>query len=321
MPEHSPFIRTDLLDLNLLRVLRTVYATRSVTKAAQTLFTTQSAVSNALRRLRERLDDPLFIRSADGMVPTALVQSLIGPIENGLGGIETALRDARVFDPRTSHRLFRILGNDLAQMVFVLPLLRHFASVAPDLGLETVDISLAEARHAMGDGIIDIAVGNWSSFGTDYRRQDLFTETFVVLMGASNPLAGKKLTAGSYLAARHVDYRPGGDSHPVLMQAMEMLQREHRATRRIVLTAKHGLGLASVVADSNMLLTIPQRLAASMTERIDALVTKPFPYPTPPFTISAQWHVRSDYDPAGRWLREQLFALFADAGARADGHA
>lgn len=76
-------MRPDLLDLNLLRVLRTVYAKRNVTRAAEALFTTQSAVSNALRRLRERLDDPLFIRGADGMVPTALVQALIGPIESG----------------------------------------------------------------------------------------------------------------------------------------------------------------------------------------------------------------------------------------------
>ncbi len=306
-------MRPDLLDLNLLRVLRTVYAKRNVTRAAEALFTTQSAVSNALRRLRERLDDPLFIRGADGMVPTALVQALIGPIESGLGGIEAALRDTRAFDPKTSDRLFRLLGNDLAQMVFVPPLLRHLAGVAPDIRLETVDCPLEEARHAMSEGMIDLAVGNWPEIGSDYRRHNLFTETFVVLMRQSNPLAEGTLTVSDYLAARHVDYRPGGDSHPVLMRALDTLLLERNASRRIVFTAKHGLGLASVIADSDMLLTIPGRLAASMTARIDALVARPFPYPTPPFTISAQWHVRSDHDPAVCWFREQLVLLFSDA--------
>ncbi len=311
--EVIPAVRPDLLDLNLLRVLRTVYATRNVTKAAQTLFTTQSAVSNALRRLRERLDDPLFIRGGDGMVPTALVQSLIGPIESGLGGIEAALRDTRAFDPQTSDRLFRVLGNDLAQMVFMPPLLRHLAGVAPDVRLETVDIPLDEARHAMSEGMIDIAVGNWPEIGSDYRRRNLFSETFVVLMSQSNPLAAGTLSVGDYLAARHVDYRPGGESYPVLMRALDTLLMARSATRRIVFTARHGLGLAAVIADSDMLLTIPGRLAASMTARLDALVSKPFPYPTPRFTISAQWHVRSDHDPAVCWFRDQFVTLFADA--------
>lgn len=305
-------MRPDLLDLNLLRVLRTVYLTRNVTKAAQTLFTTQSAVSNALRRLRERLNDPLFIRSADGMVPTPLVQALIGPIEIGLGGIEAALRDTRAFDPMTSDRLFRLLGNDLAQMVFVPSLLRHLAGVAPDIRLETMDTPLEEARHAMREGKIDVAVGNWPEIGSDYRRCNLFTETFVVLMSQSNPLVERELTASDYLAARHVDYRPGGDSYLVLMRALDTLLLERNATRRIVFTAKYGLGLASVIADSDMLLTIPSRLAASMTARIDALVTRPFPFPTPHFMISAQWHVRTDHDPAVSWFREQLVMLFAD---------
>ncbi|KAB0620578.1 LysR family transcriptional regulator [Castellaniella defragrans] len=306
-------MRPELLDLNLLRILRAVYATRNVTQAAQQLCITQSAVSNALRRLREHLDDPLFVRSAHGMAPTPLTQALMAPIEHSLQRIETALRDTQSFDPLESTRSFRLLGNDLAQQVFIPTLLRHLAVHAPHVRLETVDVPPEQASQAMAEGRIDLAIGHWPELSRECRRETLFTETFVVLMRRTNPLAGQRLTTAGYLASKHVDYRPGGSSYPALMQALGQIAGPAGAGRHIVFTARHALGLAGVVADSDLLLTIPSRLADSMLALYDTLVTRKPPFSVPRFPISIQWHFRTSHDQASHWLRRQFTSLFVRA--------
>lgn len=307
-PEPGP---GPLPDLNLLHVLRAVHATRSVTLAARQLCVTQSAVSNALRRLRERLDDPLFVRTGHGMAPTPLVQDLIGPVEHGLQGIEQALRNAQAFDPLASTRLFRLLGNDLAQEVFIPTLLRHLAVNAPGIRLETVDLPPDRVDHAMAEGTLDLALGHWPRISPDCVHRELFTETFVVLMKRGHALAGAPLTLSSYLAARHVDYRPGGNSYPALASALRQLAGDGKPDRHVVFAARHGLGLAELIADSGMLLTIPSRLAAFFCAGSGALVSARLPFPAPRFRISLQWHKRSAQDQATRWLGDQVVRLFA----------
>lgn len=312
-------MRLHSIDFNLLRVLRMVYVTRNVTRAAERLFMTQSAVSNSLRRLREQLQDPLFIRTAEGMLPTPLVESVIGPIESGFSNIETAFRNICTFDPFNSDRLFCLLANDLAQMVFVPPMLRHLATVAPHIRLETLDVSLEEAKRGMSEGLIDIAIGNWPIIGADYHRKNLLSENFVVLMSRSNGLANQPLTAAAYLKARHVDYRPRGESYSALMRGLNNVLAAKGTPREIAFTAGHGLGLASIIADSDLLLTMPSRLANAMTTCLDTLIVKPLPYQIPQVTIAAQWHARLHHDPAAIWFREQVFTLFTNDSPRFEG--
>ncbi|GAB3432205.1 LysR family transcriptional regulator [Massilia solisilvae] len=311
-------MRLHQLDLNLLRVLKVVYRTRSVTKASEQLFMTQSAVSNALRRLRDHLDDPLFIRRNEGMVPTALVESIIGSIEYSLRNIEDALHSHLKFDPFTSARLVRLLSNDLAQMVFLPRLVKHLSDVAPGVRLETVETPWDEGKRAMYEGRVDVALGNWPRAGSDYVRVELFDERFVVLMGAQHPLAKQELHQSDYLAARHIDYRPGGESYNALRGKLDKLLAQENQMRNIVFTAAHGLGLASIVAESDVLLTIPSRLAAGMSVLSQgALVVKPLPYPVPSVMITMQWHARADHDPALVWFRQQVIELFQSPSSSA----
>lgn len=301
-----------LNDLNLLRVLLAVYATRSVSKAGQQLCMTQSAISNALRRLRTQLGDPLFVRGRAGMQPTALVESIVGPIEASLRNIEDAVQACQDFQPAVSRRVFRFLASDLAQMFFMPPLVRHFSRVAPFVRLETVEMSWEEGRRALHEGRLDLAIGNWLPMGSDHGRTELFREGFVVVMSRENALARGGLTREAYAQARHVDYRPGGESYRVLRDALdEALAREVQA-RRIALTAGHGLGLAAIIAGSDLLLTLPSRLAAAMLAEHGGLVAQPLPYATPSVVVSMQWHARASHDLALLWLRRQMVALFAD---------
>jgi DNA-binding transcriptional LysR family regulator len=296
------------VDLNLFLVFQAIYATRSVTLAGDRIGMTQSAASNALKRMRERFGDPLFVRTTEGMVPTPLADRLIGPIEAGIAQFGQAIDQGRQFDPASSDRTFRIAINDIGQLVMMPGLLAAAQEQAPNVRFETVDATLCDARQAMVHGQVDLAVGSWKTMGPTYFQQRLFDETFVVLMSRHNPLAASELGFDDYLGARHIAYRPSGATDTELQ---DMLQRAGvLGHRKVVLTAAHSLGLAAIVASSGLLLTAPSRLAQAMVATRNDLTVAATPFEVPPFAIRQQWHERYQLDNGNRWLRSLLFSLF-----------
>jgi len=297
------------IDLNLFLVFQAIYATRSVTLAGERVGMTQSAVSNALKRMRERFNDVLFVRSADGMVPTPVAQRLIAPIEEGLACLSQAIDQGRTFETWQSTRVFRIAVNDIGQLVMMPELLSVARGLAPGVRFETVDTSMAEARQRMLHGQLDLALGSWDAMGPSFYQQRLFDETFSVLVARASPWArSTSMTLDDYLEAEHIAYRPQGTTDSQLQQALERSGAQER--RRVVLTAAHSLGLASIVASSNLLLTAPDRLARAMAaSRADLHILKA-PFDVTPFEIRQQWHERFHQDSGSRWLRELMFGLF-----------
>lgn len=305
------------IDLNLLRVLCAVHAAKSVSKAAEELGMTQSGVSNALRRLRSSLADPLFVRCAEGMQATARAQELIDLVAPGMADIEAALASKAAFEPRHASRLFRIMASDLAQMVLMPRLLAQLAPIAPNVRFETVDASPGDGRRGMEAGSIDLVFGNWPALGLDFHRQILFKEVFVVLMRADHPLSRRKLTRDAYLKARHIDYRPGGVTYQSLTQVLDKAQQAHRRKRHVTFTAAHALGLASVIGESDLLFTLPSRLVSAIPAGRKQLVVRPLPFEAPDMAITLQWHTRVHRDPSVTWLRRSIAQLFDAATATA----
>ncbi|MDP9973811.1 DNA-binding transcriptional LysR family regulator [Variovorax paradoxus] len=303
------------IDLNLFLVFQAIYATRSVTLAGDRLGMTQSAVSNALKRMRERFNDALFVRSADGMVPTPVAERLIAPIEEGIACLVQAVDQGRTFEPETSSRIFRIAVNDIGQLVMVPELLSVARGIAPGVRFETVDVSVAEARQRMLHGQIDVALGSWEAMGPSFYQQRLFDETFVVLMSKASPLGTReRIELDDYLAAEHIAYRPQGTTDLQLQQTLERAGALDR--RRVVLTAAHSLGLTSIVATSGLLLTAPARLAKAMVASRGDLHSVDAPFEVRPFEIRQQWHERFHQDSGNRWLRELIFGLFHERSSR-----
>lgn len=303
------------IDLNLFLVFQAIYATRSVTLAGDRLGMTQSAVSNALKRMRERFNDALFVRSADGMVPTPVAERLIAPIEEGIACLVQAVDQGRTFEPETSSRIFRIAVNDIGQLVMVPELLSVARGIAPGVRFETVDVSVAEARQRMLHGQIDVALGSWEAMGPSFYQQRLFDETFVVLMSKASPLGTReRIELDDYLAAEHIAYRPQGTTDSQLQQTLDRAGALDR--RRVVLTAAHSLGLTSIVATSGLLLTAPARLAKAMVASRADLHSVDAPFEVRPFEIRQQWHERFHQDSGNRWLRELIFGLFHERSSR-----
>lgn len=304
------------IDLNLFLVFQAIFATRSVTLAGERLGMTQSAVSNALKRMRERFNDVLFVRSAEGMVPTPLAERLIGPVEEGLAAFSQAVDQGRTFEAGTSGRLFRIAVNDIGQLVMMPRLLSLARGLAPGIRFETVDVPRAEARQRMLHGQIDVALGSWEPMGPSFYQQRLFDETFVVLVARASPLGTRdSIALDDYLAAEHIAYRPRGTTDHQLQQALERVGALDR--RRVVLTAAHSLGLSSIVATTGLVLTAPQRLAQAMVASRSDLHILNAPFEVAPFEISQQWHERFHQDSGNRWLRELMFGLFHEKSRRA----
>ena len=300
----------DLLsvDLNLFLVFRAIHAQRSVTAAGDQLCMTQSAVSYALKRLRERFNDPLFVRTPDGMQPTPMAGQLIALVEQGIGSFTQAVDRARPFDPTTAERCFRLAINDLGQMVTVPRLLALLRRSAPGVALRTCPVANSqEVRQLLESGEAEISLGSWEPLGTGFRHQRVFDADFCVLMSRHHPIASARLTLDDYLAAEHIAYRPSGRSDNKLHAALVregLLQR-----RRVVLQAAHALGLAAIVAQSQLLLTVPTRLAQALAGRGDDLHLAALPFEVEPFPIWTQWHDRFDADGGHRWFRRAMFDL------------
>lgn len=300
------------VDLNLFLAFHAIYATGSVTQAGERLGMTQSAVSNALKRLRERFGDPLFVRTVQGMVPTPLAARLIGPVEAGLAQFTQAIDQSQHFEAETSNRVFRVALNEVGHQVLLPALLRHLRKHAPNAGLETADATQGDMRQRMMQGQVDLTVGSWDSMGPTFYQQRLFDETFMVVCRHDHPfsLSGGRLEI--YLEAEHAVYRPHGATDQELQLCLRAAGIHDRC--RVVLTAAHSHGLAEMSLEARLLMTLPRRLAQVMVRDQAAMVALPLPVAVQPFTISQQWHERVHQDAGHRWLREAVFSLFHVAG-------
>jgi DNA-binding transcriptional LysR family regulator len=304
-------VNLNTLDLNLFLVFRAIYVTRSVTAAGERLCMTQSAVSNALKRLRDRFNDPLFVRTPAGMQPTPMANQLIDLVEDGLQRFMQAIERARNFDPAGTDRLFRLAVNDIGQLVVLPGLVEAQRAAAPGARLETVLASnQQQARQLLQDGDIDLALGSWPPMGAGFHERVLFTESFATLVRHGHALALGAPDLETYLACEHAAYRPSGASDWALQSALT--QEGVLARRKVVLTVAHFGGLASVVAASDLVLTVPCRLAEALRDSRPDLTIAPLPFHLPPFPVWLHWHERGHADGGHRWLRELLVSRFGD---------
>jgi DNA-binding transcriptional LysR family regulator len=291
------------LDLNLLRVFDAVLRGGSVTAAAAQLELTQPAVSNALARLRGLFGDPLFHRAAGGMQPTPLARELAEPVRQALALLESALAHGPGFDPASSTREFRFYMSDLGQIEFLPPLVERVRATAPGVRLEALALEVEDLADALATGALDLAVGFLPGLGPPVQRRALFRDPYVCLMRAGHPI--RALTKRTFLEASHalVSYRGG---HRVIEEALERAG----VGRRIALRVPHFTVVPMVLERSDLILTLPARVAR-VFERRGKLKSLPPPLSLPPAEVAMHWHERFDRDPGNRWLRERLVELFA----------
>jgi DNA-binding transcriptional LysR family regulator len=298
------------LDLNLLRVFDAIFQARSVSVAASNLHLTQPAVSKQLNRLRDFLEDPLFVRTNDGMSPTPRAAALAGPIRQALSEVGNAIERQMGFDPAVSDRTFRIFMSDLGQMVLLPKLLEHMSREAPAVNIHTVQVPPVRMRGvALESGDVDLAVGHFEEFEGSIHRQVLFEEHYVGIVRANHPTVRGSISFEQFLRTPHLVYEPSGGGHGSQDGVIDNAFYAAGVERRVAVRVAHTMGITSIVSNTDLLVVVPHRLALACAALCEVAVLE-LPIEIPPFPIAQYWHERFHTDPSNQWLRGLFIRLF-----------
>lgn len=288
------------LDLNLLVAFQLLMRTRSVTKAAGQLNITQSAMSRTLQRLREQLNDPLFLRGKDGLIPTNNAEMMATGIDKALADIEAVI-NLPEFDPAQSDDQFTMMISSFMSQLFLPKLFNRLHQRAPGATFECVSRA-PDFMSQLESGAIDLAITTLDDeVHADIYAHRLGSDHLVTVMRADHPLAQQAIDIDQYCAAQHVQLTLGKNRHSAIDQ---VLQAEGRS-RDIVMRTPHFTAAPYLVAQNDLLLTLPALLAQRVAQGLD-LVIRDTPVQIEPHSYQLIWHARQHNNHAHRWLRQQI---------------
>jgi DNA-binding transcriptional LysR family regulator len=287
------------IDLNLLVVFDAVAQERSLTRAGQRLGMSQPAVSHALARLRATLKDELFIRTPEGMLPTARAERMAGPARDALRDLRRTL-DSAEFDATRSSRRFTIAANTYATHSVIPALARRLATHAPSVVLEVLPIG----RHVLDrldSGSTELALDTLAEGGDRFKCSGLLDDDYVAILAADNPASAEpSLAIERFAALPHLAVSSGCDDMRFIDEALA-----DRGLARVVTATVPMTSLIMMLIGSGALAVVPRRVAADVTAVLP-LVMRPLPFASSRVALSMIWHRRLDNDPAQRWLRGTL---------------
>lgn len=292
-------------DLNLLVVFDEVARTRSVSQAAQRLALSQPAVSHALRRLRDLVGDPLFVRGRDGFVLTPRAAAMVAPVRDIVASVGRVLATSG-FDPATAQHRFRVSASDYSMTTIAPAFISALRRAAPGVTLELEHAGPDTLMH-LERGDLDLAFVGAAVPAGPFKARELFRERYVGLVCGRHPLAVRAgqgaLTLDDYLAFPHIvasfrDPRPS----PV-DAALSTIGR----TRTIGFVSPNFAANVECIRDTDLIVSLPSRFASYV--RMDDLVSFALPFEVPDYPYSVIWHQRSDDDAATAWLRDLIASV------------
>jgi DNA-binding transcriptional LysR family regulator len=319
-------VRFNALDLNLLRVFDALFQERNVTRVGDRLGLTQSAVSHALGRLRYVLEDELFVRRPDGMVPTPRAEELGPRLHDALQRLQLALAPAE-FVPATAERRFTIATNTYVNAVLIPRVVARLRMEAPLAEIRVRPSTLGVAEQ-LDSGRIDLAVAGFGRVPERFGGQKLLEETMVWAISADHPFANGRLTLERLADIPHVERgvadedaqaidgfvtenglerRVQQDDGGALQNALAAIGRR----RTVALTVPDTHAALAVVEGSDMAALVPRRVATPAINRYRLKLFDP-PYPSPGMTITMIWHRQQESHPAIAWLRELIRSVAAE---------
>jgi DNA-binding transcriptional LysR family regulator len=297
------------MDLNLFKVFDAVYRAGSLTEAATELHITQPAVSNALVRLREHFDDPLFVRRGRNIAPTPLADSIAGDISNSLTALQESLHRGQQFDPATSKRRFVLSMGDTTEFVALPELVAQLQQLAPEIRLQSQRLQRDQLGRQLISGEISIAVDIPQALDPSIQQLPLFKDELCVMMRKDHPLQDGALTLKTYLQAKHISVSSRSRG-PVLEDAA--LNRKG-LNRDISLRGQSYYSASHVVANSDLLLTLPRHLARRF-EQFLPLNSMATPMKLPALELVMYWHRSANDDTAHQWLRDYIIKIIQRNG-------
>jgi DNA-binding transcriptional LysR family regulator len=292
------------LDLEWVSVFDEIYKSLSVSRAAEKLGMTQGRASTALNRLRAYYDDPLFTRTARGVLPTPRADALHSILRDVREALEVARTGSAAFDPARAERSFRICMTDLGEISLLPRLVNHLRFHAPGIQIEAEKI-MAESPRRLQEGAVDLAVGYMPQLESGFYQQALFEQDFVCIASVSHPRIGEKLSTAAYRTERHVTVTISGTGHSTVV---DKVLEAAGVTRHIALRVPSFLAVAQIVGETELIATVPRHYAVVMVTR-EPIRQLAVPYELPRYTVKQHWHARYHRDPGNVWLRQTVVNL------------
>lgn len=300
------------VDLNLLVYLNVLIEEKSVSKAANKLALTQPAMSNALKRLRELFNDPLLVRTGEGMTPTDKANSLKADIVSLLTMAEQITQPDKDFAFETSEATFRIMANDYIEATLLIPFIQSMLSLAPNINFDILppgDVKLQD----MEKGSIDLAINRFTSMPKSFHQSTLWRDNFCCLTHVEHPYV-HQTDLETYLDSEHVWINRAGwgaetavsnksGSHKLGWVDEALWQLDQ--TRNIRLFTRHYMMSGLLQAQPQLIATIPRR-QAMLYKNEPKLTTVRVPFQIVPIEIKMIWSPLLHHSKAHQWLRRAL---------------
>jgi DNA-binding transcriptional LysR family regulator len=313
-------VNLNRIDLNLLVYLDALLRERNVTQAANQLNLSQPAMSNGLRRLRELFDDPLLVRTSEGMTPTERALELEPVVREVLSKIDHAVQPRSAFDPENAHRVFRIMASDYAESTLFPAVLGKLRTLAPGLTLDIMtpsDVSFLDVER----GKVDMVINRFDSMPQSFHQIHLWNDSFTCVLSPENPVL-EDFTLESYLQANHVWVSKTGMGVGVGVDpgdvqrlgwvdvALDKLGKK----RQIRVFTRHYQAAMTLAEQNDLIVTLPTRAAELQRDNPRVVLREP-PLEIPALELKMAWSPLLQHNPANKWLRK----LIADTARELDG--
>ena len=291
------------LDLNLLKIFECLYREKNMSETAKVLYITPSAVSHAIKRLRSVLNDPLFERQGQLMLPTPACQRMAPELIDLLEKLRQVLQACGDFNLATTAQTFKIALHDAIEPIVLPKLQLALAKHAPNASLASVKLSREDMHKQLANHQIDMAIDVARPIKAPISHAVLSSDTFCVLMKKNHPLKNQ-LNIDNYLAAKHVAV--SNRATGTVIEDIALLQLSFN--RQVAIRCQNYFAAKEVIKDAPFLLTLPSMVASQLLD--DTLIARPVPTTMPAIYQHLYWHQSTDKDDALVWLRGQVQHIF-----------
>ena len=304
-------MKVNRIDLNLLVYLDALLRERNVTQAANQLNLSQPAMSNGLRRLRELFNDPLLVRTSEGMTPTERALELEPVVREVLSKIDQAVQPRGEFEAGTAQRVFRIMASDYAESTLFPSVLGKLRTQAPGLTLDIMtpsDVSFLDVER----GKVDMVINRFDSMPQSFHQIHLWDDSFTCVLSPENPVL-KDFTLENYLQANHVWVSKTGMGVGVGVDPSDVqrlgwvdaaLNRLGKK-RQIRVFTRHYQAAMTLAEQNDLIVTLPTRAAQLKLNNPRVVLREP-PLEIPPLELKMAWSPLLQHNPANKWLRKLI---------------
>jgi DNA-binding transcriptional LysR family regulator len=294
------------VDLNLLVSLQALLTERHVTRSAEKLGITQPAMSASLARARTLFNDKLLVRGPKGLVLTPRGEQILEQLSKVMEMTGRLIALPGEFIPETSDRTFTLMGSDCVEFLLLPSLMTALAKEAPNVQIVFKLPDRKSLETMLANRELDLVIGYMPEPPNDLIRYALFEDPFVCVGRRDHPFLRNGLTLEVYIELAHVQVLSGnatmyGDDIDTALAAIGLV-------RKVVLWEPTFLAIGNVVGFSDLISTVPKRVATDFSQRLPiSIYEPPLTLPLPEFAL--YWHARSQEDTGHKWLRRKIAAL------------